>query len=82
MRDGRRGSDCVIGEALRVGELQKLIELPFVTDRAAQSCADVRTARRPRAVIWINHDVIRQVQIKVAERVKLLFRELPRVFLA
>ena len=81
-RDRRRGFDCVISEAFRVGELQKLIEFPLVPDGAAQSRANVGAARRAGAVVRINHDMIWQVKIKIVERVKLLFRELPGVFLA
>ena len=58
---------------LHVGELQKLIELSFVTDRAAQALADVRAAGRTGAVIRINHDVVRQLEIKIAQSVKLFF---------
>src|SRR6266498_3760500 len=72
----RRGFDCIVSETFRVCELQKFIELSLVTDRAAQPRADICAAGRARAVIWINHDMIWQVQIKVAERVELLFREL------
>ena len=64
VRHRRRGLYRVIGKAFHVGELQKLIELPFVADRAAQALADVGAAGRTGAVIRINHDVVRHLQIK------------------
>ena len=82
MRDRWRTLDRVISEAFCVGELQKFIKLSLVTDRAAQSRSDVRAAGRTRAVIGIDHHVIGQLQIKVAQSMELLFRELLRVFLA
>src|SRR5262249_5139739 len=45
MRDRWRGINRKIGEAFRVGELQKFIEFPLVTDRAAQASADIGAAR-------------------------------------
>ena len=44
VRHWRRGFDRIIGKTFNVGELQKLIELPLVTDGAAQASADVRAA--------------------------------------
>ena len=82
MRHRRRTGDREISETLRVGELQKFIKLSLVTDRAAQSRSDVRPAGRTRAVIGIDHHVIGQLQIKVAQSMELLFRELLRVFFA
>src|SRR4029077_5042050 len=40
-----RRFDCKVGEAFCVSELQKIIEFSLVTDRAAQSRADVGAAR-------------------------------------
>src|SRR4029077_14842085 len=44
MRNRRRTVDRVICETFRVGELQKFIKFSLVTDRAAQSRSDVRSA--------------------------------------
>jgi len=82
MWDWRRGFDCIVGEAFRVRELQKLIELPLVADRAAQPRANVHAAGRTGAVIGLNHYVIGQVQIKIMQRVELLLCELPGMFIA
>src|SRR6266568_1766088 len=46
LRDRRRGGERVISELLYVIELQEFIEFSFITDRAAQTIADVRAARR------------------------------------
>jgi len=73
-RDRRRGFDRIISETFRVTELQKLIELPLVSDGAAQTRADVRAAWRAGTVIRINHHMIWQREIEIVERVKLLFR--------
>ena len=44
--------------------------------------ANIGAAGRARSVIRVDHDVIRQLQIKVAQRVKLLFGQGLSVFLA
>jgi hypothetical protein len=82
MRDRWRTFDRVIRETFCVGELQKFIKLPLITDGAAQSRSDVGPAGRTGAVIGIDHHVIGQLQIKVMQGMELLFRELFCVFLA
>ena len=80
MRNRRSGVDCEIGEILRVSELQKLIEFPLVTDGAAQPGANVRAARRPGAMIRIDHHMIGHFEIKIAQSMELLFGQLFCVF--
>src|SRR5947207_14719661 len=46
MRDRRRTVDRVICETFRVGDLQKFIKFPLVTERAAQSTWNVRASDR------------------------------------
>ncbi len=82
MRNRRRGFYRKVGEAFRVSELQKFVEFPLVTDRAAQARADVCAAWRARAMIRINDHMIRKFEIEIVERMELLFGELLRVFLA
>src|SRR5262249_41549562 len=82
MRDRRRTLYREISETFRISELQKFIKFSFVTDRTAQSCSDVGPAGRTRAVVGIDHHVIGQFQIEVAQGMELLFRELLGVFLA
>ncbi len=74
-RHRRDGAKRKVGELGDFIELEKLIELSLVPDRATHSRADIRAARRASTVIGIDHDVIRQLQIKIAQRVKLFFRE-------
>ena len=54
----------------------------LVADRAGQTRANVRAAGRARAVIRINHDVVRHLEIKIAQRVKLLLGQLLGVLFA
>ena len=58
-----------------VVELEKFVQLPLVSDCAAHSRADICAARRACAMIRIDHHVIGQLQIKIAQRVKLFFGE-------
>src|SRR6266496_4805670 len=71
-----RAGERVIRKTFHIIELQEPVEFSLVTDRAAQTVPDVRAARRTGTVIGINHDVIGQLEIKIAQGVKLLFREL------
>src|SRR5438876_1971748 len=71
-----RGGERVISELLYVIELQEFIEFSFITDRATQTIPDICAARRASAVIGINHDVIGQLEIKIAQRVKLFLGQL------
>ena len=82
MRDRRRGFNRKVSETFRVVELQKFIEFPLVTDRAAQPGADICATGRASAVIGINDHVIRKFEIEIVERVELLLGELLGVFLA
>src|SRR5207247_10635584 len=68
MWDRRRGLDCIIAEAFRVTELQKLIKFPLVTDGAAQPGADVCTAWGARAVLGVTAYVIVQLALTVPQR--------------
>ena len=77
-RHRRRGGDGVVRELFHVIELQKRIERPLVTDRAAQPIADVRAARRTAGVTGINDNAVRQLQIKFAQCFELLGRQLFR----
>ncbi len=56
----------VISEFFYVIELEKFVVPTFVTDRAGQTRADVRATRRAGAVIRIDHDVIRHLEIKIS----------------
>src|SRR4029077_3965188 len=78
----RRSRKCIRRKLLNLIELQELIESSFVSDRAAQSIADVRATWRTRAVIGINHYVVRHLEIEIAERVELLLGKLLRVLFA
>src|SRR4051794_40763438 len=71
---------CVFCETFHIIKLQELIELPLVTDRTAQAIANISTARGARAMIGINHDVVRQLQVEVAQGMELLLSQLLRVF--
>jgi len=81
MRNWRRSFDRKVREAFRVSELQKFVEFPLVTDRAAQPRADVCAAWRACPVIRVNHYVVGELQLEITKRVELLFRKLPGVFL-
>ena len=81
MWDRRRRVDGKDGERFRISELQEFIELPLVTNSAAQPRSNISTAWRTRAVIGINHDVIRKIQIEIMQGMELLFGQLLRVFL-
>src|SRR5438128_3382040 len=70
-----RRSERVISELLYVIELQEFVEFSFITNRAAYTIANVRPTWRTGAVIRINHHMVGELEIKIAQSVKLFFGE-------
>ena len=72
----RSRAERIFREGFHVLKLQERIEPSLVSDRAVEPITDVGAARRSLAMSGIDDDAVRQLQIEVAKRVKLLFGEL------
>src|SRR5438067_9846363 len=62
----RRGGKYILRKFLNLIKLQECIESSLVADRTGQSIADVCATWRTRAVVGINHHVVRHLEIKIA----------------